>query len=224
MVFISNYWLSAPYGRNWLYLWSSKHADVWQIVLLVLLFFIVVWAAALWVFHVFSKRHAWFIPIFAVGLGAPRWAQILWATSNIATYIPWAGGPVAGAILGRALWLWLGVLDSLQGVGKFPLAANKMQHKLIHGNTGFGMILLNTMTRFHVTFTLLAAQVVGSIATILARATAPDKLGPGDVFPDFSAGVAAGLGKADFWVCLLFMLSINVICIFFYRKEQLAKP
>ncbi|PYH63384.1 alpha-1,3-glucan synthase [Aspergillus vadensis CBS 113365] len=205
MVFISNYWLSAPYGRNWLYLWSSKHAKVWQIILLVLLFFVVVWAAALWVFHVLSKRHAWFIPIFAIGLGAPRWAQILWATSNIGTYIPWAGGPVAGAILGRALWLWLGVLDSLQGIG-------------------FGMILLNTMTRFHVTFTLLAAQVVGSVATILARATAPDKLGPGNVFPDFSAGVAAGLSKADFWVCLLLMLSINVICIFFYRKEQLSKP
>ncbi|GKZ26283.1 hypothetical protein AbraIFM66951_003610 [Aspergillus brasiliensis] len=205
MVFISNYWLSAPYGRNWLYLWSSKHAKVWQIILLVLLFFIVVWAAALWVFHVLSKRHAWFIPIFAIGLGAPRWAQILWATSNIGTYIPWAGGPVAGAILGRALWLWLGVLDSLQGIG-------------------FGMILLNTMTRFHVTFTLLAAQVVGSVATILARATAPDKLGPGNVFPDFSAGVITGLSKADFWVCLLLMLSINVICIFFYRKEQLSKP
>ncbi|CAG8424933.1 unnamed protein product [Penicillium salamii] len=205
MVFISNYWLSAPYGRNWLYLWSSKHAEVWQIVLLVLFFFIIVWAGALWVFHTFSKRHAWFIPIFAVGLGAPRWAQMLWGTSNIATYIPWAGGPVAGALLGRALWLWLGVLDSLQGVG-------------------FGMILLHTMTRFHVTFTLLAAQVVGSVATILARATAPNKLGPGDVFPDFSAGITAGLAKADFWVCLLFMLSINVLCIFFYRKEQLSKP
>lgn len=138
-------------------------------------------------------------------------------------YIPWAGGPVAGALVGRALWLWLGVLDSLQGVGEFPLAANKARHVLIHVK-GFGMILLHTMTRFHVTFTLLAAQVVGSVATILARATAPDKLGPGDVFPDFSAGIAAGLGKADFWVCLLFMISINVLCIFFYRKEQLAKP
>jgi alpha-1,3-glucan synthase len=91
-------------------------------------------------------------------------------------------------------------------------------------HVGFGMILLNTMTRFHVTFTLLAAQVIGSVATMLARATAPDALGPGDVFPDFSAGVAAGLGKADFWVCLLLLLSINVLCIFFYRKEQLAKP
>ncbi|KAJ5721168.1 uncharacterized protein N7483_009102 [Penicillium malachiteum] len=205
MVFISNYWLSAPYGRNWLFLWSSKHATSWEIILLILFFFIVIWAAALWVFHVFSKRHAWFIPIFAIGLGAPRWAQILWATSNIATYVPWAGSPVTGALVGRGLWLWLGVLDSLQGVG-------------------FGMILLHTMTRFHITFTLLAAQVVGSIATILARATAPDKLGPGNVFPDFSAGIIAGLEKADFWVCLLFMLSINVLCIFFYRKEQLTKP
>ena len=41
-------------------------------------------------------------------------------------YIPWAGSPVAGAILGRALWLWLGVLDSLQGVGKPFLAEHKM--------------------------------------------------------------------------------------------------
>lgn len=86
------------------------------------------------------------------------------------------------------------------------------------------MILLNTLTRFRITFTLLAAQVVGSIATILGRATAPDKLGPGDVFPDFSAGVGEGLAKADFWVCLLFMLSINVLCFMFFRKEQLQKP
>lgn len=90
--------------------------------------------------------------------------------------------------------------------------------------TGFGMILLNTLTRFHIAFTLLAAQVIGSIGTILARATAPDKVGPGDVFPDFSAGVAQGLSKADFWVCLLFMISVNVLCFLFFRKEQLQKP
>lgn len=86
------------------------------------------------------------------------------------------------------------------------------------------MILLNTLTRFHIAFTLLAAQVIGSIGTILARATAPDKVGPGDVFPDFSAGVAQGLSKADFWVCLLFMISVNVLCFLFFRKEQLQKP
>ena len=86
------------------------------------------------------------------------------------------------------------------------------------------MILLNTLTRFHIAFTLLAAQVIGSVGTILARATAPDKLGPGDVFPDFSAGVAQGLSKAHFWLCLLFMLSVNVLCFMFFRKEQLQKP
>jgi alpha-1,3-glucan synthase len=86
------------------------------------------------------------------------------------------------------------------------------------------MILLNTLTRFHIAFTLLAAQVIGSISTILARATAPDKIGPGDVFPDFSAGVHEALAKVDFWVCLVFLLSVNVICFFFFRKEQLQKP
>jgi alpha-1,3-glucan synthase len=38
----------------------------------------------------------------------------------------------------------------------------------------------------HIAFTLITAQVLGSLATIAARAIAPDNLGPGDVFPDFS--------------------------------------
>lgn len=54
-----------------------------------------------------------------MGLGAPRWAQILWSTSNMGQYLPWAGGPIASALAGRSLWLWLGVLDAVQGVGKF---------------------------------------------------------------------------------------------------------
>lgn len=86
------------------------------------------------------------------------------------------------------------------------------------------MILLNTLTRFHIAFILLAAQVLGSIATILARATAPNNLGPGDVFPDFSAGFGEGLSKAWFWIALLFQLASNMMCFFFFRKEQLQKP
>lgn len=190
-VLIQNYWLSAPYGRNWGYLWSSNHAKAWQIVLLVILFFVFVWAAFLWLFGILSKDHSWILPVFAIGLGAPRWCQMLWGISNIGQYVPWAGGPVASALVGRSLWLWLGVLDSLQGVG-------------------FGMILLQTLTRIHIAFTLIAAQVLGSIATILARATAPNKIGPGDVFPDFSAGFSEGLGKAWFWVGLIFQLLICV--------------
>ena len=53
-----------------------------------------------------------------MGLGAPRWAQILWSTSNMGDYLPWAVGPIASGLAGRALWLWLGVLDAVQGVGQ----------------------------------------------------------------------------------------------------------
>ena len=205
MIVIQNYWLSAPYGRNWLYLWSSQHVPAWSIAILVIFFFIIVWAGLLYVFALLSTSHSWVLPVFAMGLGAPRWAQMLWGTSNIGLYLPWAGSPAASAIAGRSLWLWLGVLDSVQGVG-------------------FGMILLQTLTRFHVFFTLIAAQVLGSIATILARATAPDKIGPGTVFPDFSAGATPGLGYAAFWLALLMNLAVPVGFFMFFRKEQLSKP
>jgi alpha-1,3-glucan synthase len=222
-VVIQNYFLSAPYGRNWGFLWSSSHAKAWEIVLLVVLFFIGVWAAFLWIFSILSKDHSWILPVFAIGLGAPRWCQMLWGTSNIGQYVPWVGGPTASALVSRALWLWLGVLDAIQGVG-------------------FGMILLQTLTRIHIAFTLLAAQVLGSVATILARATAPNKIGPGPIFPSFAAGAQAGLAEAWFWIALIFQLIIWYVPIIpnsqienanssfsagfftFFRKEQLSKP
>lgn len=40
---------------------------------------------------------------------------MLWGTSSLALYIPWAGSN--GPYLGISLWLWLGVLDAVQGVG-----------------------------------------------------------------------------------------------------------
>jgi alpha-1,3-glucan synthase len=42
----------------------------------------------------YSKVHSWLVPVFALGLGAPRWAQIWWGTSGMGVYVPWAG--VAG--------------------------------------------------------------------------------------------------------------------------------
>ncbi|RDW75231.1 glycosyltransferase family 5 protein [Coleophoma cylindrospora] len=205
MVVLQNYWLSAPYGRNWTYLWSSKHAPKWAIVLLVFVFFVVIWAGFMFLFGQLSKADSWIIPLFAIGLGAPRWCQMLWGISNIGLYIPWAGSATSGALLGRCLWLWLGVLDAVQGVG-------------------FGMILLQTLTRLHVTFALIAAQVIGSLATIAARASAPNKTGPGTVFPDFSGGFSEGLSEPNFWLGLIFQ---GIICIGFFvyfRKEQLFKP
>ncbi|GIZ44984.1 hypothetical protein CKM354_000816800 [Cercospora kikuchii] len=204
-VFIQNIFLSAPYGRNWSYLWSSRHAPGWAIFLLILLFFVVVWIGVLLFFGYLSTTHSWIIPIFAIGLGAPRWCQILWSNSNIGQYLPWAGGPIASALLGRCLWLWLGVLDSIQGIG-------------------FGMILLQTMVRFHCSFALMAGQVIGAIATIIARADGLNSTGPGPTFPNFAGGWVDGLSQPWFWICLAFQLGICVGFFTFFRKEQLTKP
>jgi alpha-1,3-glucan synthase len=203
-VVIQNFFLSAPYGRNWTFLWSSRHTATWQIVLLILFFFVGVWAAFLWIFGHLSKSHSWILPLFAIGLGAPRWAQIWWGTSNIGLYLPWAGGYTASALISRSLWLWLGTLDAIQGVG-------------------LGMILLGTLTRVHVAFTLICAQVLGSIATIVARAVAPNKIGPGPISPDISGGIGS-IWQAWFWVGLVCNLLICLGFYKFYRKEQLQKP
>ncbi len=201
---IQNFFLSAPYGRNWAFLFSSQHAESWQVFLLVLVFFIGVWAAFLAVFGHLSKSHSWILPLFAIGLGAPRWAQIWWGTSNIGLYLPWAGGYTASALASRALWLWLGVLDAVQGVG-------------------LGMILLGTLTRVHVAFAVTAMQIVGSITTIVARAVAPNKIGPGPISPDISGGVST-IWNGWFWAGLVLNLAICIGFFKFYRKEQLQKP
>jgi alpha-1,3-glucan synthase len=205
-IILQNYFLSTPYGRNWQYLWSSQHAPDWAVAVLAVGFFIGVWGVILFIFAKLSNAHSWILPIFAIGLGAPRWCQMLWGTSSYGTWLPWMpGGPVAGALAGRALWLWLGVLDSIQGVG-------------------FGMMLLHTLTRLHIAVTLMAGQFLGAATTIIAKATAPDKDGPGDVFPDFSVGIVHGLMKPWFWIALVCQIAIPVGFFMVFRKAQLSKP
>lgn len=202
---IQNYFLSTTYGRSWNYLWSSNVAPAWAVAVLAISFFIGVWSAGLGVMAHLSKEHSWALPLFAIGLGAPRWAQSLWGTSGVGLYLPWAANGVTGVLVGRGLWLWLGVLDALQGVG-------------------FGMILLQTLGRFHVSFTVFGAQVVGSLATIAARASAPNKTGPGPVFPNLALDLRGGLENVWFWVPLALQLLICVGFFRFFRKEQLFKP
>lgn len=205
---LRDYWLSGPYGRNWSFLWSVN-IPKWQILLLVVVFFVGIWALILSILIHLAKTHTWMLPVFAVGLGAPRWCQILWGTSSLALYIPWAGG--AGPYLGLSLWLWLGVLDAVQGVG-------------------LGMILLQTLSRLHVCATLAFSQVIGSICVMVARATAPNRIGPGSVFPnvgtwDFSSGLKGSpMASAPFWIALICQLIIVLGYFWFYRKEQLARP
>ncbi|KAI0322220.1 glycoside hydrolase family 13 and glycosyltransferase family 5 domain-containing protein [Amylostereum chailletii] len=205
---LRDYWLSGPYGRNWGFLWAVP-IPKWQIALLVVAFFIGVWALILWVLTYFSKTHTWLLPVFAVGLGAPRWCQMLWGTSSLALYIPWAG--TAGPYLGISLWLWLGVLDAVQGVG-------------------LGMILLQTLSRLHVCATLAFSQIIGSICVMVARATAPNRVGPESVFPDvgtwdFDDGLKGSpMASAPFWIALFCQLVIVFGYFWFYRKEQLSRP
>lgn len=191
MVILQGYWLSPTTSRNWLFLWSSQSAPAWAIVLLILLFFVGVWAGLLAVLGHLTKQHSWFIPIFAIGLGAPGWCQMLWGISGIGNHIPWLG-VVGGALFSRSVWLWLGVLHAIQDVG-------------------FGMILLQTLTRVHITFVFTVAQIVGAFITIIARATAPNKIGPGTVFHNFGDTFIPGV---YFWICLLCQL---VICVGYFK-------
>ncbi|KAH8908249.1 hypothetical protein BR93DRAFT_895934 [Coniochaeta sp. PMI_546] len=204
-VVIQNFFLSAPYGRNWEFLFYSRQIPGWSVVLLAFGFFGILWALSLWLFSHFSETHPWIVPLFAIGLGAPRWAQMLWGISGIGLYLPWVGSAVASAILTRCLWLWLGLLDTIQGVG-------------------LGMVLLLTLTRQHVAATLIGAQTLGAAFTILARAVGPDREGPGDVFPDFSEGILPGFTKPWFWIALALNLILPIGFFKFFRKEQVAKP
>ncbi|KAK5352821.1 hypothetical protein LTR61_003949 [Exophiala xenobiotica] len=203
-VILQNYFLSTVYGRTWRYLFASQHAPTWAVGLMLVAFFVGLWAVIMTGLYFVSREHSWVPPILGICLGAPRWCQELWAVSGIAAFVPW-GGPVTGALLGRALWLWLGVLDELQGVG-------------------LGMILLQTLPRFHVAATLVACQAIGSVATIVARSASPVRRGPGDVFPNFALEPHWGLTRAWFWIALFAQIIICLGFLKFFRKEQLFKP
>ncbi|KAK4704606.1 hypothetical protein P7C70_g1601, partial [Phenoliferia sp. Uapishka_3] len=244
---LSIYWLSGPYGRNWQFLWQTNQIHTWVVVLLAALFFIMyvrrvlfssssltstdtsIWGVCLTFLSYKSREHTWYLPIFAVGLGAPRWCQMLWGTSGVGVYLPWAGS--AGPYLSICLWLWLGVLDSIQGVG-------------------LGMMLLQTLSRVHVGAALALAQVIGSVVTIVARATSPDNLGPGSgennapdslfcctgtdgpsspVFPNFGlwnpsdAISDSPFAHWAFWFAMICQLVIVFGYLVLFRSEQLSK-
>jgi alpha-1,3-glucan synthase len=95
-------------GRNWSYLWNNKGVPAWTIVVMIVIFFVGIWGLLMGILirkcplRVFdssllmgtigyAKVHSWLLPVFAVGLGCPRWCQMYWGTSGIAYYIPWGG-------------------------------------------------------------------------------------------------------------------------------------
>ena len=69
----------------------------------------------------------------------------------------------------------------------------------------------------------MGAQVIGSVATIIARADGLNSLGPGPTFPSFAASYT-GLSSVWFWVALIFQLIVCAGFFKFFRSEQLTKP
>ncbi|KAI8589864.1 glycoside hydrolase family 13 and glycosyltransferase family 5 protein [Geranomyces variabilis] len=200
-----NFWLSPSYGRNWIYLWRAPLPD-WGTFVLIFGFFVLVWWAVMMLMYKNSGVHSWYLPILGCALGAPRWAQMIWAMSGVAWAVPFFGA--AGPWVGVGVWLWLGVLDAVQ-------------------MTGMGMILLQTLTRVHVLATLVIAQVLGAGVVMLSKGVAPNRVSPSPVFPDFAtwdwkAG-AGPLASWEFWVCLVMQIAIPVGMIVFFRNEQLTK-
>jgi alpha-1,3-glucan synthase len=66
---------------------------------------------------------------------------------------------------------------------------------------------------------------------MVARATAPNRIGPESVFPDAGTWDFGNTGlrgspmaSAPFWIALSCQLIIVVGYFWFYRKEQLGKP
>ena len=141
---------------------------------------------------------------------------------------------------GTCLWLWLGVLDAIQGVGlyvSFPLKPGcQFLTSLPPANRG--MILLQTLSRLHVCATLAIAQMLGSVVVIIARATAPNRVsapprkpaqetadnrrhqnGPAGVFPDAALWDIGGgdgsmnpLGVSSPSLTLILPLSRRMVC------------
>jgi hypothetical protein len=105
-----------------------------------------------------------------------------------------------------------------------------------------------TLSRLHVCATLAFSQVIGSICVMVARATAPDRIGPGSVFPDaskwdFNQGLkgtvqlrlvgvvfltffipsGSPMALPLFWLALISQIIIVLGYFWFYRKEQLCE-
>ncbi|KAI8460685.1 hypothetical protein BY996DRAFT_8471033 [Phakopsora pachyrhizi] len=87
------------------------------------------------------------------------------------------------------------------------------------------MILLQTLSRVHVAARLCLAQIIGATAVIAARATAPNRIGPGNVFSDLGFWDPSGrlnespVANWEFWVALACQLVIVASYLVLFRRE-----
>ena len=199
---LATFWLSGLYGQTWAFLWNQP-LPIYATILMTVFFFVFVWGILLRLFMHFSQKHSWIICVFAIGLISPRWAQIFWATSTLGTSLAWASN--FGAILSLALFLWLGVLAAIQQVG-------------------LSMMLLQTLTRIHVAGCLMVIQVLGAFGFMMSRLV---WIKTNDVFPNIGLWDLTG-DLFTPWIYFWVLLVLQVFCaygyLFWFRKEQLARP
>lgn len=197
-----NYWLAVPYGQAWRFFWNTSNTPLWSIIILLLIFFIVVWAVLLSVIKILSLNNVWFPVIFGLGLICPRWCLEFWSSSGLGINLPWAGK--ASALLTKSVWLLLALWDGIQGVG-------------------VGVMLLQTLARDHVAFTLMLAQVISCITIMIAKPSLPvsDR-----VFPNLGAwNPSEGPGPCAspcFYIALICQFVAVGGLLYHYRKSQLA--
>lgn len=243
---LRDYWLSGPYGRNWQFLWQAADIPKWAVVIMIVIFFIGIWGLLLGILISTSFPFT-SLPDLLLTLSQStrrytrgccrslRWVSVLPdGPRSGGVPLGWVStfrGPVSPDLTcmspfylklqlevvkltphsGVSLWLWLGVLDAIQGAG-------------------LGMMLLQTLSRLHVCATLALAQFIGSATVMVARATSPTKVGPGNAFPNpgiwdlGGTGANNPFGYWEFWVCLACQIIIVIGFAFLFRKEQLSKP
>jgi alpha-1,3-glucan synthase len=153
-----------------------------------------------------SKTHTWLLPVFAVGLGAPRWCQVrllklphdaLLSSPDSVGYVlacPLHSlGGRCRTVSGRLTVALVGCAGCYSGRWFRNDSPTGMMHyqrmRCIYHHR------FQTLSRLHVVATLAFSQVIGAICVMVARATAPNRIGPESVFPDaakwdFNEGLA----------------------------------
>jgi alpha-1,3-glucan synthase len=192
--FFKTFFLSGQYGRNWRFLWSQP-LGLPITLTLIGVFWIGLWAVGVWVMYRASRVHSWVLPVFAAGLLAPRWAQILWSVSDVGTSLAWANGASAGLAL--SLWLVLGVLDGFQVLGLVTM-------------------LMQTLTRIHLVAVMSMAQGLGVVAFMLVKWTGVDQ------WAFVNPAMADAPLPVVFWGAFVVQIVLALGCFVWFRREQLS--
>ncbi|EEB07932.1 alpha-1,3-glucan synthase Mok12 [Schizosaccharomyces japonicus yFS275] len=199
---LNNFWLAIPYGQAWRFFWNTTYTSFGSIIILLMIYLLVIWVIVFVILRFVAKDNSWFPVIFGLGFLCPRWCLEFWSSSGLGLNLPWAGK--ASPIFTKCVWLTLNLYDNLQGIG-------------------LGMMLLQTLARDHVAFTLMLAQFFSSLTIMVSKPILPvtDR-----VFPLFSswnpADGSGPLRSPCFYLALICQLIGVFGLLYYYRKCQLA--